>query len=55
MRQFGTVLSLGEERPIRAAECAFVHFRPCGFVAGVLARTDAARGVWKAPAGIEAS
>lgn len=30
-------------------------FPPCGFVAGVYARTDAARGVWKAPAGSEAS
>ncbi len=30
-------------------------FPPCGFVAGVYARTDATRGVWKAPAGIEAS
>jgi phage tail sheath protein FI len=30
-------------------------FPPCGFVAGVFARTDAARGVWKAPAGTEAS
>ncbi|WP_424360910.1 phage tail sheath family protein [Methylocystis parvus] len=28
---------------------------PCGFVAGVYARMDAARGVWKAPAGAEAS
>ncbi|HSY48921.1 MAG TPA: phage tail sheath C-terminal domain-containing protein [Thermoanaerobaculia bacterium] len=27
---------------------------PCGAVAGVFARTDAERGVWKAPAGIEA-
>ena len=27
---------------------------PCGAVAGVIARTDAARGVWKAPAGIDA-
>jgi phage tail sheath protein FI len=26
---------------------------PCGFVAGVYAATDASRGVWKAPAGIE--
>ncbi|MEV0319759.1 phage tail sheath family protein [Streptomyces sp. NPDC050658] len=25
---------------------------PCGAVAGVMARTDAARGVWKAPAGL---
>ena len=30
-------------------------FAPCGVVAGVVARTDADRGVWKAPAGIEAS
>lgn len=29
-------------------------FPPCGFVAGVYARTDATRGVWKAPAGIDA-
>jgi hypothetical protein len=26
-------------------------FPPCGFVAGIYARTDDARGVWKAPAG----
>lgn len=30
-------------------------FPPCGAVAGVFARTDATRGVWKAPAGIDAS
>ncbi|MFC5437158.1 phage tail sheath subtilisin-like domain-containing protein [Rhodanobacter umsongensis] len=30
-------------------------FPPCGFVAGIYARTDATRGVWKAPAGSEAS
>jgi phage tail sheath protein FI len=30
-------------------------FAPCGAVAGIMARTDAARGVWKAPAGIEAT
>jgi phage tail sheath protein FI len=30
-------------------------FPPCGFVAGIFARTDAARGVWKAPAGAEAA
>jgi phage tail sheath protein FI len=30
-------------------------FVPSGAVAGVFARTDAERGVWKAPAGIEAS
>ena len=30
-------------------------FPPCGFVAGLYARTDSNRGVWKAPAGIETS
>ena len=29
-------------------------YPPCGFVAGIYAATDASRGVWKAPAGIEA-
>jgi phage tail sheath protein FI len=29
-------------------------FPPCGFVAGIYAATDVARGVWKAPAGIDA-
>jgi len=29
-------------------------FAPCGAVAGVIARTDGARGIWKAPAGQEA-
>jgi phage tail sheath protein FI len=30
-------------------------YPPCGFVAGIYAATDASRGVWKAPAGIDAS
>ena len=30
-------------------------FPPCGFVAGLYAATDASRGVWKAPAGIDAA
>ena len=30
-------------------------FAPCGAVAGIYARTDAQRGVWKAPAGLDAS
>ncbi|MEK6288284.1 MAG: phage tail sheath C-terminal domain-containing protein [Acidobacteriota bacterium] len=30
-------------------------FVPCGLVAGVMARTDAQRGVWKAPAGLDAA
>lgn len=29
-------------------------FAPCGAVAGVMARTDAQRGIWKAPAGLDA-
>jgi phage tail sheath protein FI len=29
-------------------------YPPCGFVAGIYAATDATRGVWKAPAGIDA-
>ena len=38
---------LNENRP--------ANFPPCGFVAGIYARTDATRGVWKAPAGTDAS
>jgi phage tail sheath protein FI len=30
-------------------------FPPCGAVAGVVARTDGSRGVWKAPAGLDAT
>ena len=30
------------------------NFAPCGAIAGIFARTDADRGVWKAPAGTEA-
>jgi uncharacterized protein len=35
-------------------ENRLADFVPCGAVAGVFAKTDVARGVWKAPAGIEA-
>lgn len=31
------------------------EFVPCGAIAGVIARTDAERGVWKAPAGVDAA
>lgn len=31
------------------------EFAPCGIIAGLMSRTDSARGVWKAPAGIEAN
>ena len=32
----------------------FISCAPCGFIAGIISRTDQTRGVWKAPAGIEA-
>ncbi len=41
--------------PDPTAENRLRTFVPCGAVAGVMARTDAARGVWKAPAGIDAT
>jgi phage tail sheath protein FI len=41
--------------PDPAQQNALRAFPPCGFVAGVMARTDATRGVWKAPAGVDAS
>lgn len=31
------------------------EFAPSGIIAGVISRTDASRGVWKAPAGLEAT
>lgn len=31
------------------------EYPPCGFMAGIYSRTDSSRGVWKAPAGTEAS
>lgn len=31
------------------------EFAPCGTVTGIMARTDATRGVWKAPAGLDAT
>lgn len=35
-------------------ENRLAEFAPCGVVAGIFARTDANRGVWKAPAGLDA-
>ena len=31
------------------------EFVPCGAIAGIFARTDSERGVWKAPAGTQAN
>ena len=42
-----------EADPLRANQLD--QFVPCGIVAGIFARTDAARGVWKAPAGLDAA
>jgi phage tail sheath protein FI len=42
-------------RPDPQRDGAIRDFVPCGAVAGVMAQTDSNRGVWKAPAGIEAS
>ena len=39
--------------PARSGRIA--TFGPCGAVAGVMSRTDAQHGVWKAPAGLEAA
>jgi len=36
-------------------ENRLANFAPCGAVAGVMARTDGQRGVWKAPAGNDAT
>jgi len=38
-----------------AKENRLQDFAPCGAVAGIMARTDISRGVWKSPAGIEAA
>jgi hypothetical protein len=40
--------------PDALSQGRITDFPPCGFVAGLYARTDATRGVWKAPAGTDA-
>jgi uncharacterized protein len=44
---------LRQPNPLREGQME--DFAPCGAVAGLFARTDAQRGVWKAPAGLEAT
>ena len=44
---------LRQQNPLR--ENQFEDFVSCGAVAGVMSRTDATRGVWKAPAGLDAT
>jgi phage tail sheath protein FI len=41
--------------PDPLSENRLADFAPCGAVAGIIARTDVQRGVWKAPAGLAAS
>ncbi len=44
---------LRQPNPLRDSQIE--TYAPCGAVAGLIARTDGARGVWKAPAGLEAT
>ncbi|HEY9102459.1 phage tail sheath family protein [Chitinimonas sp.] len=44
---------LRQSDPMRDGQVG--DFAPCGAVAGLFARTDTNRGVWKAPAGLEAT
>ncbi len=42
-------------KPNPLKENQIESFAPCGAIAGIFARTDAQRGVWKAPAGTDAT
>lgn len=42
-----------EADPLREGQSS--TFVPCGLIAGVMTRTDSQRGVWKAPAGLDAA
>ncbi len=42
-----------ESDPLREGQLDF--FVPCGIIAGIMTRTDSQRGVWKAPAGLDAA
>ncbi len=44
---------LRQPNPLRGDQIE--EFAPCGVVAGIYARTDVQRGVWKSPAGLDAS
>jgi phage tail sheath protein FI len=44
---------LKQPNPLR--ENQLEEFVPCGAVAGIMSRTDSTRGVWKAPAGLDAT
>ncbi len=42
-------------QPNPLQEGRLAEFVPCGVIAGIISRTDANRGVWKAPAGLDAT
>ena len=42
-------------QPNPLQEGRLAAFAPCGVIAGIIARTDANRGIWKAPAGLNAT
>lgn len=42
-------------QPNPLQEGRLAEFAPCGVIAGIISRTDANRGVWKAPAGLNAT
>ena len=42
-----------ESDPVREGQP--FTYPPCGIIAGIMARTDVQRGVWKAPAGLDAA
>jgi phage tail sheath protein FI len=44
---------LRQPNPLRDGQIE--NFAPCGTIAGIFARTDTTRGVWKAPAGLDAT
>ena len=44
---------LKQPNPLRDGQLE--EFAPCGTIAGIFARTDTQRGIWKAPAGLEAT
>ena len=44
---------LNKPNPLR--ENQMESFAPCGAIAGIFARTDSNRGIWKAPAGLDAT
>lgn len=42
-------------QPNPLQEGRLAEFAPCGVIAGVISRIDATRGIWKAPAGLDAT